>query len=157
MVSDNIGIYLSGLRSAEKEVRALSMENLVKTGTSAVSDLQTLLEDDNWVIRYRAAEALGGIGDIGSIDPLIRLTSDPKDHVRYMATKSLGRMQDPRVVPVLTRMLSDDHSYTRRIAADGLSMSGDNTIVDSLQEAMKHESDPDVLASLSAAIKKLEK
>ena len=157
MSSDEIELYLSGLHNPEKDVRAKSMEQLVKLGIKAVPQLLDLLTDDDWVIRYRAAEALGGIRDTATIDSLTRLTADQKDHVRYMATKALGQMQDQRVVPTLIRMLSDDHSYTRKIAAGGLGTAGDPVALISLQKAIECESDPDVREHLLNAVEAIKK
>jgi len=141
----------SDLRSLDKDVRAVATCTLVGIGTPAIPALMKLLNDDEWVIRYRAAEALGGIRDTGTIDALILLTADQKDHVRYMATKALSQMQDSRVVPVLIRMLCDDHIYTRKIAAMGLLAAGDSTAYLSLQKAMECEPDPDVRTILQKA------
>lgn len=111
---------LSDLRNLDKNVRAEATDRLIKSGTKAVPYLLPLLDDDDWIIRYRSLEALSGIRDTGTIEAIIKKTDDPKDHVRYMAAKALGFMDDERVIDVLARMLSDDHSYTRKIAAEGL-------------------------------------
>ena len=157
MSHEEIELYLAGLRNPDKEVRANSVEQLVKSGSEAVPHVLNLLTDDNWIIRYRAAEALGGIRDVDTVDSLIQLTTDEKDHVRYMATKSLGYFHDPRIHPVLIMMLSDDHSYTRRIAAAGLVAEGDSTAYIPLQKALDGESDPDTRASLLDAIRQIKK
>lgn len=144
MCSCTLESALMDLHSPKKEVRARACATLITIGTDAVPALLGLLHDKDWVIRYRAAEALGGIGDTAAVEPLIECTTDEKDHVRYMAAKSLSRMQDPRIIPVLVRMLSDDHSYTRRIAAEGLGRSGRADVLPHLEHALLHETDPDV-------------
>lgn len=146
---------LSDLRNLDKDVRAVATCNLIGIGSSALPALMKLLSDDEWVIRYRAAEALGGIRDTRTIGALILLTTDQKDHVRYMATKALSQMQDPRMVPVLIRMLCDDHIYTRKIAAMGLAAAGDSAAFIPLQKAMGCEPDPDVRTILQKAFSQM--
>lgn len=153
----DIETYLIGLRSDSKEERAKFMKALVEAGSSAVPKLMYLLNDPDWVVRYRAAEALGGIGDTAAVDALIISTCDTKDHVRYMATKSLGSFSDTRIHPVLVRMLSDDHCYTRRMAASGLGLSGDISAVPALLEAIGTESDTDTRQAMESALADLKK
>lgn len=152
MANSEIEQYLLGLHDPDKKVRTQNMVNLIHSGVSAIPGLLSLIDDESWVIRYRVAEALGGIRDKGTTDSLIHLTFDEKDHVRYMATKSLGMFQESRLTPVLIRMLSDDHSYTRKIAANGLANTGDSSAVEALEKRLKNESDPDVRAALQNAL-----
>ena len=148
---------LADLRSSDKDVRACASVTLSRLGKIAVSPLQALLNDPYWVIRYRAAEALGAIGDIQSIDSLIALTTDEKDHVRYMAAKSLGKMHDPRIPHILKRLLTDDHSYTRRIAVEGLARSGSDSAQTPLMQALEREPDPDVKNAIGNALSQIKK
>ena len=92
---------LSDLRNLDKNVRAEATDRLIKSGTKAVPYLLPLLDDDDWIIRYRSLEALSGIRDTGTIEAIIKKTDDPKDHVRYMAAKALGFMDDERVIDEL--------------------------------------------------------
>lgn len=134
---------LRGLRDPDKTVRTRNMEMLVAIGAPAVPSLILLLSDTDWVVRYRAAEALGLIRDPAAIGHLITLTGDPKDHVRYMAAKGLGGMEDAKIPDVLVRLLTDDHLYTRRVASAGIVACGDPTAVAALRSAMEGESDPE--------------
>lgn len=153
----DIESFIAGLHSDSKKERAESMKALVEVGSPAVPRLRHLLTDPDWIVRYRAAEALGGIGDIAAVDALIISTCDTKDHVRYMATKSLGTFRDTRIHPVLVRMLCDDHCYTRRIAASGLVLAGDICAIPALSEAIVKESDTDTRQALESAITDLKK
>jgi HEAT repeat protein len=146
---------LADLRSTNKEVRAHASASLSGMGKTAVPPLLTLLNDTNWVIRYRAAEALGAIGDVQVVESLIALTTDEKDHVRYMAAKSLGKMQDPRIPPILIGLLTDDHPYTRRIAAEGLARSGSDLAMTPLMQALEQEPDPDVKNAIRTALSQI--
>ncbi|MDD1724469.1 MAG: HEAT repeat domain-containing protein [Methanospirillum sp.] len=141
MTDDTLEYCLKGLRDPDKTVRARNMEKLAEIGTPAVSSLMILLSDSDWVVRYRAAEALGCIRDPVSTGHLITLTGDSKDHVRYMAAKALGGMKDDRIPPVLVRLLRDNHLYTRRIASAGIAASKDLAAGDALRAAMETEHD----------------
>ena len=48
---------------------------------SAVSLLIQRLQDEDYEVRLKAAEALGKIGDTQAIDPLIKLMRDGKSQV----------------------------------------------------------------------------
>jgi len=158
LMSDNdISSCISSLWDKDKNVRALNMQKIADKGKTAVPSLLPLLSDPDWVIRYRASEALGLIKDPETISPLIDLTRDEKDHVRYMAAKSLGGMEDPRVVPVLIGLLSDSHSYTRKIAASGLIGKQDERALLPLKLAFESESDASTREILHDAICSIEK
>jgi HEAT repeat protein len=136
MIDPHISAYINGLHDPDKRIRKINMETLAGYGKRAVPDLLLLLHDPDWIIRYRAAEALGLIQDPNTIENLLDLTN-----VRYMAAKSLGRMKDPRITPVLIDLLNDSHPYTRKIAAKGLAEINDIRAIDPLKEALKSESD----------------
>ena len=157
MQFQDIESILDDLRNSDKNVRAKATDQLIKTGTRAVPYLLPLLDDEDWVIRYRSLEALSGIRDTGTIDAIIKKTDDPKDHVRYMAAKALCAMNDERVINVLAKMLSDDHSYTRKIAAGGIAVSGDSSSETLLQNALIKETEPDVRACLEDALCRIKK
>jgi hypothetical protein len=64
-----------------------------------VSDLQAMLLDEDWVIRWCVAEKLGDIGDPASVSDLAGLLADPDSHVRKNAIKALQRY-GVKAVPV---------------------------------------------------------
>ncbi len=115
-------IFLQALRDPEKAVRAQATCALAGMGEPASERLITLLEDPDWKVRYRAAEALGLLKEHGAVGPLIRRLSDQKDHVRYMAAKSLGALGSPEAREALERRVSDKNPYVRRMAESVLSM-----------------------------------
>jgi HEAT repeat protein len=157
MSNNDISSCISSLWDKDKGVRAHNMQKLADKGKVAVPSLLPLLSDPDWVIRYRASEALGLIQDPETIGPLIDLTKDEKDHVRYMAAKSLGRIKDSRIVPVLIGLLSDSHLYTRKIAASGLAGMQDERALKPLKLAFESEIDEPTRDILSEAISSLEK
>jgi len=101
------------------------MAALADLGDAVVSDLISLLSDDDWKVRYRAAEALGKIRNKGSVGALVEALSDEKDHVRYMAAKALGGTEDTGAVPPLIDRLGDGNPYVRKAAVLSIWKLGD--------------------------------
>jgi len=117
-------LFLTALRDADKGVRGQAARALAGLCEEAVPDLLHLLEDKEWRIRYRAAEALGMSGSVNAAAGLIRALTDEKDHVRYMAAKSLGLMGVQSAITPLIASLSDKNEYVRRMAAHSLEKIG---------------------------------
>lgn len=148
---------IQGLYASEKEARARAGWELIRVGSPAVEGLLTCLSDDIWVVRYRAAEALGEIGDGRSCEPLTAALADPKDHVRYMAAKSLGKMGTSAAKEQLVPLLHDENEYVRRITAQSLGLVGDGAEIAVLQAARAGETDPEVCAAIDDAVALLQK
>jgi len=108
------------LRDPEKDVRAAAAAALASIGPPAVGSLTAALADEDWVVRYRAAEALGKIRDARSVTALIRALADGRDHVRYMAAKGLGNLGERRAIGPLTGVLADENPFVRRAAREAL-------------------------------------
>jgi HEAT repeat protein len=119
---DDPAALVAALGDADKGVRARAMEGLV--AQRAVIPLVRALQDPAWRTRYRAAEALGLIGDRRAVQPLVRALTDEKDHVRYMAAKALGLIADPAVRDALLPLLSDTNPPARKAAAFALGRVG---------------------------------
>jgi len=105
------------------------------------------------VIRYRAAEALGLIGDLRAVKPLVHRLSDEKDHVRYMAAKGLGRIGGQEEVGSLINALSDSNEFVRRSAAIALGAIGGDPAGTALHQAAETETDPVVKTAIAEAIR----
>jgi HEAT repeat protein len=121
---DCIPTLIRALKDPEKVVRRQAMQALVMIGRPSSRDLIELLKNQDWKVRYRAAEALGMLGDEKDAGPLIRMLSDNKDHVRYMAAKSLGMLRAPAARDPLRKCLSDENAYVRAMASSALSKIG---------------------------------
>lgn len=147
---------LTALHDPEKGVRTLAMRALVELGTPAVDPLLGLLADQQWVIRYRATEALGLIGDLRAVKPLVHQLSDEKDHVRYMAAKGLGRIGGPEEISSLINALSDSNEFVRRSAATALGAIGGKKAGIALHLAARRETDPAVQTAIAEAIMTIE-
>ncbi len=115
-----IPTLISAMRDPEKAVRGQAVQSLARIGKPAGRYVLPLLHDKDWRVRYRAAEALGLIGDPGAVNPLILTLPDERDHVRYMAAKSLGLIRDPSAREPLEKCLADDNPFVRSMAASAL-------------------------------------
>jgi HEAT repeat protein len=63
-----------------------------------------MLADDDEINRWKAAEALGRMGDSGAVDPLIEALWDDDSRVRLKAAWALGMIGDPRAIVPLKRL-----------------------------------------------------
>ncbi|HQD26745.1 MULTISPECIES: HEAT repeat domain-containing protein [Methanoculleus] len=149
----DLKIHISRLSAPDKDVRAEAMRGLVALGRPAVPACIALLQDGDWKVRYRAAEALGLIGDGEAYAPLIAALADEKDHVRYMAAKGLGLLGDPRAVVHLGAMLRDENEFVRRSAAGSLGAIGGEAAIGLLRAAMNDEVSDGVRAAILAALR----
>ncbi|NYT04773.1 MAG: HEAT repeat domain-containing protein [Methanomicrobiales archaeon] len=161
LIAGSDGAYIvenliRALRSGGKEERNRVTRCLVRIGTPAVSSLVALLSDENWVLRYRAAEALGGIGDAAGVPALVTALSDPKDHVRYMAAKGLVGFADARAEHQLIRLLGDENPYVRSMAGRALSALGSAEACEAISRAKSQEKDADVVSALGASLQACE-
>ncbi len=110
-VRDRIDQTFNALREVEgsaerEEARMATVINLLGIGRPSVEILIEYLEDDDWLVREAAADLLGKIGDIRSVEPLMeRLRNDKDTGVKELAAKALGLIGDPRPVDLYVEVL----------------------------------------------------
>lgn len=154
--SERVSLLIEGLYGPDKAERAKCMEELVRCGKTAVIPLINILDDDSWVVRYRAAEALGLIGDERALTALTGSLQDEKDHVRYMAAKGLGMFKEKESLFSLIPLLKDENEYVRRISATSLGSIGKSKSAKSaIAAAIICEKDPAVLEAMNLAFENL--
>lgn len=152
---DELLNLVAGLRNPDKSFRAECIPRIVSFGDSAVEILIPLLQDNDWKVRYRAAEALGMIPGTHAVPFLIQACRDEKDHVRYMAAKSLGLLQASDAGSTLIKLLNDDHPYTRGIAVQGLAMIRIPGAQKAIETAITTEQDQDVRGKMMMILSQL--
>ncbi|MCM2466153.1 HEAT repeat domain-containing protein [Methanoculleus oceani] len=150
--SRDLQILISRLSDPDKAVRVEAMRGLVALGRPAIPACIALLQNDDWKVRYRAAEVLGLIGDGEAYASLIAALDDEKDHVRYMAAKGLGLLVDPRAVARLRLMQRDENEFVQRSAARSLGMIGGEDAVLALRAALEGEATEGVRAAILEAL-----
>ena|SRR6266446_6793363 len=70
--------------------------------------------------RAAAAAALGRIGDLRALKPLVEALKDPDAQPRVAAAAALGRIGDLRARASLVAALEDEVEYVRAAAAQAL-------------------------------------
>jgi HEAT repeat protein len=79
-----------------------------------------LLSDDDEVSRWKAAEALGRIGDPEAVDELISTLWDDDANVRMKAAWALGQIGDRRAYAPLQRLYRMETERTKEIIEEAL-------------------------------------
>jgi HEAT repeat protein len=85
-----------------------------------IEALLTALKDNDWTIKYAAAEALGNVRDPKAVEPLIGVLGERG--VGEVAAKALGKIGDTRAVEPLIEITKDTSrtSNVRAAAVEGL-------------------------------------
>ena len=121
----------------------------------AVSLLENALLDDDWVIRARACQVLGSMGNKRPLEHLKRLvTDDPDEDVRRFAAASLVRISGKDALAYLLLAIQDNDPWVREDAALFLGDIGDPRAIPALECAM-HDEEEDVREQARLAIDKL--
>src|SRR3989442_251830 len=149
---ERIEDILNSLRELEEtvaleEARVGVVMNLTALGRPAVLALLEALEDDHWMVREVAAQALGLIGDLRAVEPLLRKARADRDMgVRESCIKALGEFGDARAVEGLVEAVNVP--TTRLATAEGLSKIKDVSVLLPHIELIKRmKSDRDGLVS----------
>ena len=99
-----------------------------------------MLKDEARSVRKFAAGALGSIGDVRAVEPLIAMLKDDEDYVACVyAAGALGSIGDTRAVEPLITMLKNEHPSMRGHAAEALGKIGDPRAVEPLIALEKDE------------------
>jgi len=88
-------------------------------------------------VRERAANALGSMGDVRAVQPLINALKDNDRRVRSSAAYALGNIGDIRAEQPLIDALKDNDKWLRESAASALGRIGDAKAVEPLIDTLK--------------------
>ena len=124
------------LQDTVKAVRDEAVLALEAIGEPAVAPLLNTLHHKEWMIRLRAAEALGKLGAPQAVGPLVdRLLQDPDTAVRQDAAKALGEIGHVGAVDALLAVL--DVPTLQAPAIEALGKIGDPKASKSLVKMIK--------------------
>lgn len=123
-----IKFIMSELRDVNKETRRSAVMKLgMLGGETAVRTLIHIVGDwnEDLIVRGRAAQMLGIIGDPRAVDPLIRALNAPGYQAQLHAAEALGKLGNPRAVPYLQDVANDPtRDRVRSAARDALKRLG---------------------------------
>ncbi len=115
-----IKFIISELRDVNKETRRNAVMKLgMMGGDTAVRTLINVVADwnEDLIVRGRAAQMLGIIGDPRAVDPLIRALSAPGYQAQLNAVEALGKLGNHRAIPHLLDIANDPTRDRIRAAA----------------------------------------
>jgi HEAT repeat protein len=96
-------------------------DELPASGTDTrLAHFISLLSDDDEVSRWKAAEALGRIGDPAAVEELISTLWDDDARVRLKAAWALGQIGDYRAYAPLQRLYRTENEWAQEIIKEAL-------------------------------------
>jgi len=150
---ESIRPLIIALEDERQQVHELASSALAGIGEEAVDPIIQSLTDDEQKLRVRegAANALAQLGDVGTIQTLIRTLTESQEELREAVVRALGKIGTPAIEPLIAALPHHDVG-TALALADALSRIGQAAIAP-LIDALDGEG-PEVR---SAAIKALQR
>jgi hypothetical protein len=110
---ERIAARIMALGDPSNPLHQHAVDDLVAIGEVAVPALNEALSANRpWLTSYRAAEALGQIGDGRAAGPLLEALRHPNSNVRWGAVRALSVVGDARALLDLRRVARDDRGKT---------------------------------------------
>lgn len=131
--------YIERKSSLKKALSFIGKKPFYADKIAEIQLLISALKDKEGAdVRWRAAEALGNIGDVKAVEPLIEALKDKNEEegVRWVATKALGNISGA-VEQLIEVLKKTEEAKAREYAANALGNIGNAKGVDPLIEALK--------------------
>jgi hypothetical protein len=110
---ERIGTLIAALGDPTHPLHHQAVDDLVAIGPPAVPALNEALNPRRpWLAAYRAAEALGQIGDGRAAGALLDALRHPNSNVRWSAVRALAVVGDARALLELRRVAREDQGKT---------------------------------------------
>lgn len=109
---------------------------------------RTLTSDPNPIVKAKAAEALGKLGNARFTPILLQALTDESDIVRHTVIQSLGRIRAMEAIPALIATLTDQNPELSTAAAIALGQIGTEAAIPALIQALNA---PDPIVRKSSA------
>ena len=111
------------------------------------------LYDDNWSVRWAAAEALATLGDRAAIAPLSEVVDDPSWIVQVAVVRALAELGAAGQAGKVSPLLRSSRKAVRESAAEALGEMGDPKVMPALATTLKRDADEFVrFAALNAIL-----
>jgi HEAT repeat protein len=104
-------LLLIALRNPNGRIRGAAASGLVKVGSPAVIPLIEIASDSKRFGQDYAASALGQIGDLTAVEPLIGQLEKADKLALFFIISALGRLRDSRAVKPLIQLLDRPHHW----------------------------------------------
>lgn len=142
------------LRDENESIRLIATDIFreLRYRPAVLSLIHALQFDSSFVVRWRAADALGKIGDPLAMEPLIRALNDENPNVRGYAALALGRFGINAPVIPLIPILRDTDYRVRDCAAEALGSIGSIEAANLLLQALEYEEDFDVRIKIADSL-----
>ena len=128
--------------------------NTLSQGEKRVDEFIRNLHDKNPLVRWSAAEELGRIKDVRTVEPLIEALRDNDEEVRREVVRALGEIKDPRAVNPLGALLKDKDESVRINVLLALEKIGNDQAVELIISALKNDN-PLVRMNASSSLGKI--
>ena len=125
--------FLSELRDYNKEKRRTAVMKLgMVGGDEAIRALIMAVKNQNedLIVRGRAALMLGKLRDPRAVDPLIQALEAPGHQTPLYAAQALGKLGDRRAIPPLLHIASNANDKVREAALESLKRLGYESAVE---------------------------
>src|SRR5262249_32248739 len=110
---ERVSALLAALGDPSHPLHQRAVDDLVTIGPAAVPQLCDALSPQRpWLTAYRAAEALGRIGDGRAAGPLLDAPRHSNSNVRWSAVRALDSVGDARALLELRRVARNDQGKT---------------------------------------------
>ncbi|MFW6172403.1 MAG: HEAT repeat domain-containing protein [Elusimicrobiota bacterium] len=149
--NEDIDSLIALLSDNSIEVREKATNALVEIGSPAVEPLIQSLENSNWIIRARAAEALGDIGNRKAKESLRGLLLKEENwNVCEKTAEALSALEDKKIVKDFIKKLKNGQEKDRIRAAKIMGVLGEEIAVAPLIKALGDNKSAVRIASIDA-------
>src|SRR5688500_11261148 len=153
-MDDDVLFWLDHLHERSPEGEA-ARQSIREVWTNEPDRLLTALREARYVLRGRAADALGMLRDPAAVPALLDALRDEVDSVRGHAASALGQIGDQRATAALLDLLGEEDIWVRWAAADALGNLGDPVAAIPMLEAWLNANHEALLNVITDAFKQM--